>query len=207
MPMKPRGEAGFTLIELLVGLTLAGFIVAALAGAVRTGLLSAAAVEISVDETNTVRQAQRFLRHSLETARPVQWGSDRSFRAAFDGNAESLDFLAIRPPWPSRGGTYLIRLSRRGNTLLMTSRVASTNQGGFDFSVNSEHRVLADEVSAVRFSYFGTPGRAKAAGWHAAWRGETSLPRLVRLRVEYRAGSGRIWPELVVAPIIGQVPR
>ena len=54
----------------------------------------------------------------------------------------------------------------------------------------------------MSFSYFGKRRVDKAPAWHDAWAAEPALPLLVSLKVRFRSGDTRLWPDLVIAPRI-----
>ena len=60
--------------------------------------------------------------------------------------------------------------------------------------------VLLNGVARLDVSYEG-PG-----GWAQEWSG-TTLPTLVRLRLGFAEGSGRSWPDIVVAPMRETLPQ
>ncbi len=205
--MNKGRESGFTLIELMVALVLVGLIVAVLAGAVRTGLLSADMIDKRVERTSEVRAAHGLIRRRLETALPVSWSEQRAVYTAFEGAPESLAFVTVMPPWPGRGGPHLVRLAKEGDTLVIIRRITSGDLQSFDFSRHAERTVLVRGVNRVRFAYFGPSAREEKAKWQPTWTKRSGLPRLVRLGIEFADGDRGAWPELVVPLMIGPAPR
>ena len=205
--MNKRRQSGFTLIELMVSLVLVGLIVAFLAGAVRTGLLSADMVDKRVERISEVRAAHGLIRRRLETALPVSWSEQQTVTAAFEGASESLAFVTVMPPWPGRGGPHLVRLAKEGDTLVINRRITSGDLQSFDFSRDAERTVLVRGVNRVRFAYFGPSARQEEAKWHPTWTQRSGLPRLVRLAIEFADGDRGAWPQLVVPLMIEPAPR
>jgi hypothetical protein len=60
--------------------------------------------------------------------------------------------------------------------------------------------LLLADIERLEISYLGAS--QKAIQWQESWRRRIELPRLVRIHVEFRAGDGRRWPELTIAPRI-----
>ncbi|MEM7021858.1 MAG: hypothetical protein AAF637_04610, partial [Pseudomonadota bacterium] len=62
----------------------------------------------------------------------------------------------------------------------------------------SEERVLMEEVEALDLAYFGAARpNAEPIWWHE-WQAQQTLPRLIRMKLQFPEGDGRRWPELIV---------
>ena len=55
--------------------------------------------------------------------------------------------------------------------------------------------VLLDGIAALALSY-----RARSGAWTATWS-EPTLPQLIRIKLGFREGSTRRWPDILVAPM------
>lgn len=206
--MARRGEKGLTLIEVLVGLVLLGALVAMLSGALRLGLLGRETVDERAEWLDEVRVSQSFIRRYIETARPVVWVNERRLIAAYDGRRETVSFMATMPGWRHGGGLYLVRIGREGDALVMTRRITSGGNSGFDFTEESERTILASGVARLEFSYFGQmPPNDETPRWHDEWRDQTLAPKLLRLELDYLDPARKSWPVLVVNSMIGPQPR
>lgn len=206
--MARRGESGLTLIEVLVGLVLLGALVAMLSGALRLGLLGRETVDERAEWLDEVRVSQSFIRRYIETARPVVWVNERRLIAAYDGRRETVSFMATMPGWRHGGGLYLVRIGREGDALVMTRRITSGGNSGFDFTEESERTILASGVARLEFSYFGQmPPNDETPRWHDEWRDQTLAPKLLRLELDYLDPARKSWPVLVVNSMIGPQPR
>ncbi len=201
--MNRRAETGFTLIELLVAITLLAAIAVLMAGAINTGVKSAREVDARAERNDALRVSQALIRRHLGAARPVQWRSDRRRVVAFEGNRNTVSFVAVMPAWPDAAGLYLVRLALRGGRLVMTRRITSGEAERFDFDSATDRVVLADGVAGLTFSYFGSDAAGRPGKWHDRWVARAALPRLVRLE---GAAADR-WPGLVVALMIDPQPR
>jgi general secretion pathway protein J len=196
------GEAGFTLVELLVALALFGLLSTALFGSIRFGMTAWMRGTTRADQVDQILHAQNLLRGLIEEAYPL-------FRPAvpfgghveFDGTQQSLDFLSSTPIARGADGRSRFRLAieRRGDgaNLVLTSslELAWPERGAQPVGA-----VLLAGVGGVELSYFGVTGADRIATWHDAWRGQSTLPQLTRIRVRFAGGDSRIWPELVIAP-------
>jgi general secretion pathway protein J len=197
-------EAGFTLVELLVALALFGLLSVALFGSIRMGMASWTRGTARADQVDQTLHAQNLLRGLIEEAYPLFLADvPAGGHADFAGTSQSLDFLAPTPIARGVGGRSRFRIaiarSREAMNLVLTSTVelAWPEQTAQPITT-----VLLAGVADVQFSYFGAVGADRAAAWHDAWRGQASLPQLLRVRVRYADGDSRNWPELLIAPRI-----
>jgi hypothetical protein len=64
--------------------------------------------------------------------------------------------------------------------------------------------VLVENIADVSFGFFGAADADRNGDprWRDRWENMPGLPLLVRINVTFPDGDGRIWPELVVAPMI-----
>jgi len=61
-----------------------------------------------------------------------------------------------------------------------------------------EQRILVDNVSTLRFRYFGRMSETDGPAWHTEWMGALRLPDLIAVNVTFAPNVARTWPELVV---------
>lgn len=66
----------------------------------------------------------------------------------------------------------------------------------------SPQKPLIADVQRVEFSFCGKSRAERIAQWRDRWIGEVGLPEPVRIRVKLSQGDARLWPELVVKPLI-----
>lgn len=201
--MNRRAQSGMTLMELVVALALLALIVGSLAAALGTGIGANASVGVRAQGDETLRVVHATLRRYIAQARPVKWRAGAREQIGFIGEAQSLGFTAIMPPWPGRGGFYRVRVGleeRAGGMALVLRRAPTAGERmDYDLAGAPDVAVLAEGVAALRFSYLGTDDGARAPTWRADWRGQRSLPRLVRLDLQFRDPAAPAWPPLVIA--------
>jgi general secretion pathway protein J len=223
------GRKGFTLLELLIAMTLLGFVLAMLVGGLRIGARVWETGEQAQDRLAQLQLVQRLVRRQLGRALPLRLVETQGERRiAFDGAAEALRFAGPAPAHLAAGGLYrlAIRASEGAEALrlVMTWRPFEDDAEAFaeDRAVELEDQdfddrdfddrdfddrdfeavILLDDIAGVDFAYFGALDEDEAPAWHEEWDGLAQLPALVRLRVDFADDDERVWPDLVVAPMI-----
>ncbi|MDO8287237.1 MAG: prepilin-type N-terminal cleavage/methylation domain-containing protein [Rhodoferax sp.] len=201
-------QKGFTLLELLISITLLGMILVLLFGGLRLGVRSWDAVQQQVDNLNTVRSVESFLRREMTLAQPYRWKTGTGQRLAFQGERSKVNFVAQLPARIGGGGLYAIALEieHNGNGKRLVWRHLPLNPLVQDFTAVSQapEIILAGaELSAVDdiwLSYFGRATDNAAPVWMDRWESDTRLPMLIRIQVRFANGSD--WPDFVVAPLL-----
>jgi general secretion pathway protein J len=188
-----RGS-GFTLLELLVALAVLGFLLAGLAQGVHFGLLAwatEARLSVGSDDFTTLDST---LRHLIEGADP---GDDLD-PAEFAGSRDRLEFLTALPDavGPMRHRRMLAVLFVDGGhrlTLRWRPYLRATRLGLQPPLTETE---LLRGVSRMEMAFW-RPGGGWVSSWHSP-----DLPELVRIRLEFRSGDARHWPDIVAAPLL-----
>jgi len=201
-------QQGFTLLELLISITLLGMILVLLFGGLRLGVRSWDAVQQQVDNLNTVRSVESFLRREMAFTQPYRWKSATGQRMAFLGERSKINFVAQLPARIGGGGLYAISLEieRSGTGKRLVWKHVPLNPVVQDFSALSQAQeiVLAgSELSAVDdiwLTYFGRATDSAAPVWMDRWESDARLPLLIRIQVRFANGSE--WPDFVVAPLL-----
>lgn len=175
-------RAGFTLLEALVALLLTALLSAALAASLRLGGRIWEAVDPRRQADPGVVQA--LLRRQLTQAVPFRLGD-----AGFVGAAERASFVAPAPADAAPPGFHRITIERRGDGLRLLWIAVDAAPG-----VATADELLLEGVRGVVFSYLAEDG------WRGAWTDTRTLPRAVRLEVEFEDGD-RAWPPLVARPM------
>lgn len=197
-------EAGFTLVEVLVALALFSLLVALLFGNVRFGLQ---AWQIgSVHNESLVRSvaSQDLLRRLLGNAYPMLLGAAGTDPLIdFEGAKDTLSFLSEAPVVTGGAGRFRFKLFQDQRQNQTDFVVSSTPElaNPQDASMTTKSLLLAD-VDHIEFAYSDGGSKGETT-WSSAWGKRSSLPRLVRVRVAFRSGDTRLWPDLLIAPRIG----
>lgn len=206
-PERPRAasgsEHGFTLIELLVSLAILAFTATLL----MEGVLSAAALTRRTRDHEAagaaVAAAQIILRDRIEHIVPLNRSSAGDPVADIDGTDHMLEFTGASPPGAALDAVqrYRLRLAIPGDLVLYRT---STRNDRIDQAAPSvagwNAATLLTGVTSLSLAYYGGMASDPRPQWRAAWRQQPGAPRLVRLRIGFRDGDPRTWPELVVHP-------
>lgn len=208
---KHRSLSGFTLLEMLIAMTLLGFILALLFGAMRLGSRSWDAGELRSGNTTHLALLQGFLRREFNQTTPYFWKKKTDNALAFIGEPAKVRLVAPVVARLGPGGLYLLSLeladskdSREGKQLIMKRAIPSNDSIDFTALEQAEKVVLAEQVESLSFAYFGAADKTADPTWVDKWENVGTpqrLPYLIRMRVKF--SNGRIWPDLVVAPLIG----
>lgn len=217
---RPRDEAGFTLLELLVAMTVLGVLTGLLASGLSFGTRIWERERNQLDATSELQLVQDVLRRMLTQALPLSTPSEtaRTEESPFVGSSNAIEFLGPPPAQSLAGGVYAYRLLTRadpeGMRLVLEwrlrppqgtkvrTKVTNATLGERERLLGEHEVILLDAVSNAEFSFFGASEDNSTTTWRNDWHDATKLPQLVRLKINFRPGDRRIWPDLLVAPRI-----
>jgi general secretion pathway protein J len=183
-------DRGFTLLEMLVALVVFGLVMAGLAQTFRFGLTAWSSETRVASGPEDFTAVDAALRRLIEQARPEDFTGEPSalaFTTLLPRSAGNGDRLADVAVVLTPGGQLLLRLVPHPAGIPLTPLPAP------------QVETLFSDVSAVKLSYLA-PVVAGPPGWSDHWTGN-GLPLLVRIHINFT--NGRIWPDLVAAPING----
>jgi general secretion pathway protein J len=202
LPSPPAHSSGFTLIEMLVALTLFALLSVMLLGGLRFGTRATSAGTAQQEWSAEIATSANFLRNQLADAQPIDIGGDPAQPAiAFDGSADSVEFVGLPPAHLALGGLHKFTVTVEKNDagvrqLVVIWRLIRSD--GTSTTLSAPHRsVLLDHVAAVEFSYFGGSTSDATPDWHDTWNDMPQLPLLIRLRIAF--ADGRRAPDMIVA--------
>ncbi len=191
-----RSDGGFTLIELLVAITLLSLLALVLFGGLHFGMRAWEGARANSVGSDDLRIAQGIVRREVEGAYPYYSSRDPLHpEIDFRGNNSAMTFLAAAPQAiaSSTRSRVTIAEERVGRIVQLTIRAVPelATAGNAAWSAP-----LVGDIATARFSFLGPDG------WHDTWQNQSILPSLVRLRVAFKSGDTRFWPDMVVAPHI-----
>jgi general secretion pathway protein J len=206
--MSPHSATarGFTLVEVVVALALIALIATALLSSLRFGQRSYEQVLRNGSAPWDVFASQRLIRRLIESAAAPAYQEGRSpSPSSFDGRVDEISLLAPAPLAEGGAGTYKYHLALRSHAL---GKEPAGNdlivRWSTDLAATPAEEVLIENVASVEWNYMerASPqgGAVQQAAWTDQWADTRHLPALVRLKVHFRHGDSRHWPDLIVTP-------
>ena len=196
-------EAGFTLVELLVGLALFSLLATLLFDNVRFGVKAWQLGSAHAEQFEHDLTAQDLLRRLIGNVYPMVVQEGATQRLDFEGDKDAVSFLGQAPVVASGGGRfrYKVQVERQHDRtdLVMSAAPELAHLQG---SAMARRTVLLADIDGAEFSYFGDGETGQTPQWQDSWRQHVAMPRLMRIRVAFRAKDARAWPDLLIAPRI-----
>jgi general secretion pathway protein J len=203
---RPR-ESGFTLIELLIALGLLALMSTVLFGSLRLAGRSYDAGEDKAQANSGMRLASDYLRTQLGGQHPQRMHKIGEFPLLMGGSRDEIRFTAPLPGRVGVGGMWYYKLSlaqvpgRKETALVLDRVIPDLNALDMPSFTDAERSVIADDVKALKFSYYGRDKGATldiAPTWRATWDDNQQLPVMIQVDVTPRIGPP--WPPILVAP-------
>lgn len=204
-------EAGFTLLELLIAITILGLLATILFGGLRFGTRVWNTGDQALERFSEVQSAYEVMRRALTRAVPlasvIAAGADADAGeiGLFEGGGQGLRFLGPAPAAAMPGSIYQFALQAEGDDerkqLVLSVRPLQA-LGEKAKSRDTSRVVLLDDVRRIRFAYFGEAPEGDTPAWLSAWEDGQGLPLLISVQIEFRPGDPRVWPQLIVAPML-----
>jgi general secretion pathway protein J len=198
--VRKRGQAGFTLLETIVALIVLGFLIAGLAEGVRFGLGARNAENGLIARGAGLDAVDRTLRGLIARMDPGAFDAPPTLA----GGPDRIAFLTELPAGAAPGGIRRARVVLSVDAehrLVLAWRLAPH---AVPLAPPAEGKVdLLGDVERLAIAY--AEPAAEGGGWVRRWNG-AALPALVRLRIVFRAGDRRLWPDIVAAPMRERPP-
>ena len=124
-------------------------------------------------------------------------------RLDFDGTREAVSFLGNAPVVTGGGGRFRFKVfvdRQRDRTDLVAS--SAPELGDPQAGSMTTRTAMLSNIDHAEFSYLEEAATPQGPQWRDSWTGRGDLPRLVRIRIKFRPGEARSWPELLIAPRI-----
>lgn len=188
--MKHRSHTGFTLIEVTMALTLLAVMLGMLFAGLRTAARAWDSGSARAERADQLALSAGFVRRELASAFPWRFKDPLSVRLAFEGDAEGVRFVSMRPADLGGGGLAFVSFhfepgsGSAGGRMLMRRALASAGEPDFTSLDASTPFTVLDGVESIRFSYFGAESDTQAPTWSDRWRAPQRLPSHVRLAIK-----------------------
>lgn len=200
--MRAR-ESGFTLIELLVSL----FILAMTAGMLMAGMVTVRQVaDRSAQQAATgesIVTAQTILRERIENMVASTRFDTLAPVVDLRGGTNIVSFFAPAPPAqrPSTVARYRLVRTAPGDIVLysvsdLSDRVNAYAPGEAGWTPT----VLLTGVEALEMGYYGAAPPDNQRRWRTQWVERQQPPELIRVRLAFKPGDPRSWPEFIARP-------
>jgi len=192
------GDAGFTLVEMIVALAILGLVLVLLGSSAKLLRGTGDRIAERGAALGDLALLDGLLQERLGDAVALDFGPPGRRVSSFDGGPDRARFLTLAPGFVP--GEPLVAMAigaaALGGLELWRVEVAAdaVDFDALEASDRAESRGLAQQVTALRLSYFGRKDGATDAVWHATWQAEPRLPDAVRLELEHE--------RLDLAPII-----
>jgi len=205
----PRGVRGFTLLELLIAMTLLGLLAGLLFGGLSFGVRVWERGDAELEKMAELQIAQGLIRRLISRALVIDLNEGQDEGAAiFEGTMDVVRFIGPAPAQSLPGGFYRLSIGADDvsgkSRLVMSWRPLDRNEQEPDAGEDENVVVLVENIADVSLAFFGTDDENGDGDsrWQDRWEDMPGLPLLVRIDVTFPEGDGRIWPELVVAPMV-----
>ncbi len=204
--LLPQKQSGFTLIELLVVLSIMGVLMVVLFSGLRFGNR---AWERSIEETDSLSDMQAFYRISgdwMSRMYPMVSDITGENEYVFSGSSSRVRFAAFMPPYPTRGGLYLVEFAienirtedGESRNQLVLYRQPYNGQEDFKDNFKPESRTLLIDqlMPGAAFEYYGAANSGQENVWSSSWQTVESFPTLIKFR--FSGDEKKNWPDLIV---------
>jgi len=183
--MRRRTHSGFTLIETVISLVLLSFIALIGYQGLAFGMEQWRKGHERLESGYAYQQAMGWVRNSLGTAEKVVDVRVGLREYLFDGGARNVMFVA-RFDRARRGGLYVTRLfhDAADNSLQVSYYLYHPEIDPEKTGIEPDRVTILEDVAALKISYYGKARGGRSLRWHADWRKNLKLPRLIRLDLE-----------------------
>jgi general secretion pathway protein J len=197
--MSAYQARGFTLIEVLIAMTLLSIMVVLLFGSLKICADSWEKGESKIAEVNEVAVVYNFFQRHLSVAQPL-WNDlseegERTF--AFQGKAQSLQFVSAFPASAGRSGLQLfsLELQNEDNQQVINVTIIPFFPVVEGEEWHKEEVTLIKGVTEFTMAYYGSEG-GDTETWQDQWLDREVLPRLLKINIELE--NGTFWPEMII---------
>ena len=178
---QPRdSQSGFTLLELLISITIFALILVALTSGLHFAGQAWDRQQQRDSRDGDVNAVQNVLRQMIVSGR------------TFEGDGATLKFVGTMPAALERGGLFDVVLDQTQDRLVLSWRPHFKGPGA-PTSQNSAD--LVKGVVNLDVAYY-----VAQQGWQHSLSAKAKVPELVSIGLRF--ADGRVWPPLVVAPMI-----
>jgi general secretion pathway protein J len=189
---------GYAIAEVLASLIIVGMISTMMISGITTGRRVWEREDASDAAAESVAGAQLMLRERIERLFPATLNDEMPPYADLNGTEDQISFVgeARDSQRPTALKRYRLGLDTNGELVLTAvSDVAA------DKTAADETLVLLKGVQDFDVAYYGPDSKGNL-DWRLVWNHQQSPPELVRIRVQFEPGDTRVWPDLLINPMV-----
>lgn len=187
-------------MEVLIAMTLLSIMVVLLFASLKICAQSWEKGESKMAEVNEVGIVYHFFQQHLAAAKPL-WDDftvKEQKTLAFQGDAQTLQFVGDFPASAGRAGPQLFALSVKE---LEDDKVVNISLTPFlptpeGQQLPKEEVVLIKHVRNISLAYFGPDETGGEPSWQTQWLQRDNQPQLVKVGIEME--DARYWPDMIV---------
>lgn len=203
----PRSQHGFTLIEVLLATVLLALGLSIAFASLHTAAGSVQRAQAAAERNEHLRAVQGVLYRVLHAAQPMvlERQGDGQLVAWFEGQPDSMRFVAPMPGYMSRGGPYVVSLRLvpgSDGTRLQFGYAMLVDEKPLASDLQRPPEELLDGIAQAHFEYRGLGPDAAIGPWSSVWDRPAQLPMQVRIVLRFKDGA-LPWPSFAVALPLG----
>jgi general secretion pathway protein J len=201
---------------MMIGLTLLGMLLVLVYAALNVGVRAWDSGDRKAAEAAHQRIVYAFLRRELMQIFAVRWRGTAEPVIAFEGGTSSLRFVTtlnlgagFKDGGLQWGELYVAAdlddeaaATEGSKTLFLKREPFDLRAKDWDGLADAKPLRLVRHVKELELSYFGPENDAAEPTWRSEWKQTQRLPLLIKLAL--KTDDGRTFPELVVAPKLGE---
>ncbi len=177
---------GFTLLELLVSITILSLIITISYSALRLGTKSWDASIKNINKNSSSRSAIDLIKNKIEHIYPIYWKKNAKRVLAFQGDEESIKFIAPSPQGREVGEyfeyLFVINKGLSHASIELFYEPHLPDDDDFFVSRDSPSREILNGLKAAKFAYYGAAENNSKDEWFAEWSDSfVSFPSAVQI--------------------------
>ncbi len=176
-----NSSAGFTLLELTISITMIGFIVLIIVGALSLGFRSVESGEKKIESFERIRSSINIINAQIQSQIPLKFiNEDGEEEYYFKGEANFMQFATNYSIWGGEKGyviaTYVVENDENGKqTLFVTENIIGINE--------YRDTRLFDKFDRIYFEYFIKSEIDEEGFWTEYIQEENIIPEKIRLHL------------------------
>ncbi len=198
--MNNKDKSGFTLVEVLIGMSILSIMMLLLFASLRTCIQNWEAGENKLAQMSESAAVQNFLINKLTNSLPLSQDFLEEKGFSFQGENDSLQFVAAMPASASRLGLQLFNLylkpSNNNNSYDLWVKIQPFYPNRDESNWKDEELIILKQLERFKLRYFGAEQTDEDPTWHDEWMEQEKLPLIIN--IELTMANGMVWPEIQI---------